>query len=118
MIGVLGESIDIKWALTKVLQTDKVFGTRLFLGNFTDGKLLYDGVNILTKQTLAKEIFGERIQASFKGPVFTLTLRNLSFNNRCTFTLVMAQEIQGTITQRPAAVKSVAISEVRGTCFL
>ena len=114
MIGVLGESIDIKWTLTKVDETDQVSSTRLFLGNFTENKVLYEGVQRLIKQDLAKDIFGERMQASFKEPVYTLTLRNLSFNDTYTFTLIIFQEIQGTITPRPVIAKSVAISEVRG----
>ena len=116
--GVLGESVDITWTLTKEDKTDKVLTTRLFLGNFTESKLLYEGVKTLTKQDLAKDIFRERIQASFEEPVYTLTLRNLSFNDTYTFTLVIFQQIQGTINLRPTVVKSVSISEVKGTCFL
>ena len=118
VIGVLGESVNITWTLRKVDQTDKVVATRLYLGNFTDNKLLYEGVNTLTKQNLAKDTFGERIQASFKEPNYTLTLSNLSFNDAVTFTLVVSQEIQGTVKQRPTVFKSVAITEVRGMCFL
>ena len=116
--GVLGESANITWTLNKALQTDKVADTRLFLGNFTEEKLLYRGVNILAKQALAEEIFGDRIQAFFKEPHYTLTLSNLRFNDTFTFTLVVTQEIQGTITPRPAVSKSVTIIEVRGMCFL
>ena len=118
MIGVFGESVNITWTLTKVDQTDKVVSTRLFLGNFTDNKLLYEVVNVLTKQNLAKEMFGERIQVSFKEPNYMLTLDNLSFNDAVTFALLITQEIQGTVTQRPAVVKAVAISEVRGMYLL
>ena len=118
VIGVLGESVNITWTLGKVDQTDKVVSTRLFLGNFTDNKLLYEGVSVLIKRNLAKEMFGERIQVFFKEPNYTLTLSNLSFNDAVTFTLVVNVEIQGTVTQRPAAVKSVAITEVRGMWLL
>ena len=118
VIGVFGESVNITWTLTKVDQTDKVVSTRLFLGNFTDNKLLFQGVNVLTKQNLVKEMFGERIQVSFKEPNYILTLDNLSFSDTVTFSLVISQEIQGTVIQRPAVFKSVAISEVRGMYLL
>ena len=118
VIGFFGESVDIIWTLSSIDPTDKVVSTGLFLGNFTDNKKLHEGVNILHKQELAKKMFGERIQVSFKEPDYTLTLRNLSFSDTFTFTLVIIKEIQGTITQRPAAVKSVSISEVTGMCFL
>ena len=40
---------------------------------------------MLIKQNLAKVVFGERIQASFKEPIYTLTLNNLSFNDTFPF---------------------------------
>ena len=63
-------------------------------------------------------MFGERIQVSFKEPNYILTLDNLSFSDTVTFSLVISQEIQGTVTQRPIVHKSVAISEVRGMYLL
>lgn len=73
---------------------------------------------MLMKQNLAKVIFGERIQASFKEPIYTLTLSNLSYNDTFTFTLVVIQRIQNSIGLRPVVLKSTAISEVRGMYFL
>ena len=63
-------------------------------------------------------MFGERIQVSFKEPNYILALDNLSFSDTVTFSLVISQEIQGTIIQRPTVFKSVAISEVRGMYLL
>ena len=118
VIGVFGGSVDITWTIRKVEQTDKVVPTRLFLGNFIDNKLLYDGVSVLTKHNLAKETFGDRIQVSFKERYYILTLDNLSFSDTVTFALALSQEIQGTVIQWPSGVKSVAISEVRGIYLL
>ena len=118
VIGVFGESVNITWTLRKVDQTDIVISTRLFLGNFTENRLLYEGANMFMKQNLAKVIFGERIQASFKEPIYTLTLSNLSYNDTFTFTLVVIQRIQNSIGLRPVVLKSTAISEVRGMYFL
>ena len=73
---------------------------------------------MLMKQNLAKVIFGERIQASFKEPIYTLTLSNLSYNDTFTFTLAVIQRIQSNIDLRPVVFKSAAISEVRGMYFL
>ena len=86
VIGVFGESVNITWTLRKVDQTDVVISTRLFLGNFTENRLLYEGVNMFMKQNLAKVIFGKSIQASFKEPIYTLTLSNLSYSDTFTFT--------------------------------
>ena len=118
VIGVFGESVNITWTLRKVDQTDVVISTRFFLGNFTENRLLYEGANMLMKQNLAKVIFGERIQASFKEPIYTLTLSNLSYNDTFTFTLAVIQRIQSNIDLRPVVFKSAAISEVRGMYFL
>ena len=118
MICVLADSVEITWALRKVAKTDVVISSRLFLGHFTENRLLYKGVNMLIKQNLAKVVFGERIQASFKELIYTLTLNNLSFNDTFTFTLAVSQEIQGTLTQQPGVVKSPAIREVRGMYFI
>ena len=43
VIGVFGESVNITWTLRKVDQTDIVISTRLFLENFTENRLLYEG---------------------------------------------------------------------------
>ena len=118
VIGVFGESVNITWTLRKVDQTDVVISTRFFLGNFTENRLLYEGANMLMKQNLAKVILGERIQASFKEPIYTLTLNNLSYNDTFTFTLAVIQRIQSNIDLRPVVFKSAAISEVRGMYFL
>ena len=72
---------------------------------------------MLFKQNLAKVIFGERIQASFKEPIYTLTLSNLSFSDTFTFTLVVNQEDGRSFTMRPVVVKSASIIEVRGMFF-
>ena len=118
VIGVFGESVNIAWTLRKVDQTDVVISARLFLRNFTENRVLYEGANMLMKQNLAKVIFGERIQASFKEPIYTLTLSNLSYNDTFTFTLAVIQGIQSNINLRPVVIKSAAISGVRGMCFL
>ena len=73
---------------------------------------------MLFKQNLAKVIFGERIQASFKEPIYTLTLISLSFSDTFTFTLVVNQEDGRSFTMRPVVVKSASIIEVRGMYFL
>lgn len=73
---------------------------------------------MLFKQNLAKVIFGERIQASFTEPIYTLTLSNLSFSDTFTFTLVAFQEDSLSLTLRPVVVKSASIIEVRGMYFL
>ena len=73
---------------------------------------------MLMKQNLAKVIFGERIQASFKEPIYTLTSSNLSYNDTFTFTLAVIQGIKSNINLRPVVIKSAAISEVRGMYFV
>ena len=118
MIGVLRQSVNITWTLRKVHVADPVVSTRLYLGNFTENRLLYRGVHMLIKKNLAKVIFGERIYASFKESIYTLTLTNLSFSDTFTFTLVVFQEDRRFFTLRPVVVKSAAISEVRGMYFL
>ena len=70
------------------------------------------------KQNLAKVIFGKRVQASFKEPIYTLTLSNLSYNDSFTFTLAVIQGIQNNINLWPVVIKSAAISEVRAMYFL
>ena len=118
VIGVFREPVNITWTLRKVNQTDVVISTRLFLGNFTENSLLYEGANMFMKQNFAKVIFGERIQASFMEPIYTLTLSNLSYNDTFTFTLAVIQGIQSNINLRPVVIKSAAISEVRGMYFV
>ena len=113
----MGESLDITWTLRKVDQADQIISIKLLLGNFTESKVLYDGTSGLTKRNLAKKMFGERMQASFKTPDYTLTLSNLRFNDTFTFTLAVFQQIRNTVEQRPITLKSVAISVVKGMYF-
>ena len=119
MIGVLEGSVDITWKITKKVPSDTILSVRLFLGtNFTRDRILYEGFDTLTERTLAKATFGERIQATFNEPEFTLTLSNLSFSDALfTFTLLVnTEDIQS--QTRPAANKSAKISVVRGIHFL
>ena len=109
MVGVLGESVNVIWTLTKANGADTVVGISLFLGNSTENKVLYDGSSGLNKQNLAREMFDERIQTSFKEPSYTLTLNNLSFTDTVTFTLVVIQRIGSTNNLRPLSIKSVAV---------
>ena len=118
-IGILGGSVDIPWTITKINQSDLVSNTRLFLGeSFIPSNLLYRGSVVLDKLEYAERKFGDRIQAIFIEPNYTLTLRNLSFSDLITFILVVNQEIGGTLTPRPVTFKSVEINEVRGMYFL
>ena len=114
-ISVRGESINITWTLTKVDQSDVIVSTRLYLGtSFTSNKLLYHDIEPLVKQDLASKMFGERIHASFKEPNYKLTLSKLNINDSVNFTLVVNQEIIGTLKARPALKKSVEVIVVRG----
>ena len=118
MTGVLGGSVEITWTVTKMNQSDIVSDTRLFLSTkFTKKNLLYEGVAKLSKLSLAKSKFGDRIQANFKEPKYTLTLSNLSYSDVITFTLVVNQEIGNTLKQRPLSIKSVTINEIKGEIF-
>ena len=115
VIGVLGESVDITWTVTKIDQDDVVSDTRLYFGTkFTKDNLLYQGVAKLTQLKPAGDKFGGRIHATFKEPKFTLTLNNLSFNDTITFTLVVNQENGATLTPRPVNFKSVKILAIKG----
>ena len=110
MVGILGESVNVTWTLTKVDAADKIVNIRLFLENSTNGNLLYDGSSGSDKKALATKMFGERIQTSFKEPNYTLTLNNLSFTDTVTFVLVVIQQIgEDPTSLRPVSVKSVAV---------
>ena len=114
-VGVLGRSVDITWTIKKIDQSDLVNNTRLFLGeNFIPSNLLYPGSVVLNKLEYAKRKFGDRMQAVFIEPNYTLTLRNLGFSDLITFILVVNQEISSTLIPRPVTFKSVKINEVRG----
>lgn len=115
VIGVLGESAHMTWTYTKKDGNADIISARFFLGNSTEGKLLFDGPSGLNKKNITREIFGERIQTSFKKTNYTLTLKNLSFTDTFTFTLVIVEET-GITLQR--TLKSVTIREVRGMYFL
>lgn len=114
-ISVIGESIDISWTITKVDQSDIIVTARLYLGtSFASNKLLYQDIEPLAKQDLANEMFGERIHASFKEPNYKLTLNKLNINDSVNFTLVVNQEIIGTLKARPILKKSVEVIVVTG----
>ena len=113
----MGKSLDITWTLRKVDPTDRIISISLYLGNFTQNQLLYSGNDGLTKENLAIQMFGERIQTSFKELSYTLTLNNLNFTDAVTFTLEVIQRPANSGTLRPNALKSVAISVVRGMYF-
>ena len=117
VVGVLKESVDITWTLRRVDQADRIITISLYLGNYTENKYLYDGTHGLTKMKLANEMFGERIQTSFKEPDYILTLRNMSFTDAVTFSLAVVQRVGNAPSLRDIALKSVAISVVRGMYF-
>ena len=117
-ISVIGESIDISWTITKVDQSDVIVTARLYLGtSFASNKLLYQDIEPLTKQDLANKMFGERIHASFKESNYKLTLNKLNINDSANFTLVVNQEIIGTLKARPVLKKSVEVIVVTGMKF-
>lgn len=117
-ISVIGESIDIAWTITKVDQSDIIVTARLYLGtSFASNKLLYQDIEPLAKQDLANKMFGERIHASFKEPNYKLTLNELNINDSVNFTLVVNQEIIGTLKARPVLKKSVEVIVVTGMKF-
>ena len=118
VIGVMGGSVDITWTFTKKAESDKIISVRIFFGNQTDGNLLYkSGDNNFIQQNYAKINYGERMEATFGELKYTLTLRNLSFSDLLTFTLIVTAEDRSFNTL-PNEIKSVKIIEVRGRQFL
>ena len=113
VIGIFGGSVDITWTLTKEAENDKINSVRIFLGNQSEGNVLYEGVSKFTKLDYAKTNFGDRMKANFQDSKYTLTLSNLSFSDLFTFTLIVGTE-DSSFKTRPNVIKSVKISEVRG----
>ena len=117
MKGVLGGFVKITWTFTKSAQSDVVTNTRLFLGADPLGELLYLGVSLIKLED-AERRFGDRIKATWKEPLYTLTLSNLSFSDTIEFFLAINSRINDSLRERSVAVKSVQITEVKGMRFI
>ena len=116
--GEVGGSVEATWTVFKNNQSDRIGSATLFLGLDTiPEKELYTGVLELTKQNLAIETFGERIEAEFKEPKYTVTLNSLNYTDIFTkFTLVM-RIISPKGSPRGEVRSTVEITEVKGMYF-
>ena len=116
MTGVLGGSVEITWMLIRKAANNRILSASLLLANDTS-KVLYQGAKDFKKQSYAETNFGDRMQATFNGVKFTLTLSNLNFGDLITFT-VSVNLADVDFNPYPAIRKSAKISEVRGMQFL
>ena len=117
--GVLGGFAKITWTFSKLVQSDVVTNVRLFLGSASppvEENLLYTSTQVL-KSPLADNMFGDRIEAIWKEPQYTVTIKNLSFSDKIMVTLAINSRINGSLTERTVVSKSVQI-EVKGMHFL
>ena len=117
--GVLGGFAKTTWTFSKLVQSDAISNVRLFLGSASppvEENLLYTGTQVL-KSPLADKIFGDCIEATWKKPQYTVTIKNLSFSDKIMVTLAINSRINGSLTERTVVFKSVQI-EVKGMDFL
>lgn len=116
--GEVGGSIEVTWTVFKVNQSYIISSAKLFLGTTTIPEYqLYSGVLKQTKQDFAIDQFGDRIEAKFKDPNYTVTLNNLNYTDISTqFTLVV--DVRTPTGQLKAQVReTVEITEVKGMYF-
>ena len=113
VIGVYGGSVNITWTLTKKAKSDKISNVRIFLGNPSEGNILYEGTSTFIKHDYARTNFGDRIKDSLEESKYRVTLNNLSLIDLSTFTLVVSTEDLN-FNRRPNMLKSVKIDKVKG----
>ena len=115
--GVFEGSVSWTWTFIKKNESDVIGVVNLFLGKvLTDENLLFSS-NAPRKRVVAERKFGERIEANFSEPKYTLTLRNLNYSDIFTFTLFVSSNSFDRVKTRENAIKSVEITKVKGMFF-
>ena len=116
--GEVRGSIAVTWTVFKDNQSDVIGSATLYLGTrMLPGNELYSGLLIQTKQPLANEKFGNRIEAKFEIPKYTVTLSNLNYSDVSTqFTLTVTIRTSAGQLKHQAR-ETVEITEVKGMYF-
>lgn len=114
MTGELGKSVAMVWAVNKLLPTDKIQSALLVMGNTTLGDTLFQGVDPINDIN-AKKIYNGRLNATWDGESYTLTLSQLTYADVVAFTLVVSQIAVDNVTPRGDTMfKTITITEVTG----
>ena len=116
-IGEVGKSVAMIWKVGKFEKSDIIQTSNLVLGNRASGVKLFQGINPVIELPAARNLFPDRLNATWDGENYTLTLSKLTLEDTKAFTFLVIQTEQDGSTIRSSLFKTITIVEVRGMYY-